>query len=350
MHVLLLGPFPPPEGGVARNIAAIRAYLKRNNHQCTVIRTTRKIVDQETEGVITPANAIGFLQHMLDSTADVIHVHIGGQINWRICILLGLCILLGRKRSILTIHSGEFGSEQKPNVSILRFLFKQFRVIIAVNKQISSVLEQMGVEPNNIRVISPFVPPSKRSVAVPRNLMDFRDARSPFIVSVGLLEPEYDLETQITAIQSLIQSYPEIGLMIIGSGSLETHLVSLVKQKKLEPYVKITGDLPHEITVQMISAANMLLRTTRFDGDAISVREALYLGTPVIATDNGMRPKGVITIQTPADSATLASTVENIIRERTSTIPLNDTTESDNVELVLSLYEEIYQTMANPTF
>jgi glycosyltransferase involved in cell wall biosynthesis len=39
--------------------------------------------------------------------------------------------------------------------------------------------------------------------------------------------------------------------------------------------------------------ADVMLRTTLFDGDAISVHEALYLGTPVIATDNGMHPEGV---------------------------------------------------------
>jgi glycosyltransferase involved in cell wall biosynthesis len=39
--------------------------------------------------------------------------------------------------------------------------------------------------------------------------------------------------------------------------------------------------------------ADVMLRTTLFDGDAISVHEALYLGTRVIATDNGMRPGGV---------------------------------------------------------
>ena len=37
----------------------------------------------------------------------------------------------------------------------------------------------------------------------------------------------------------------------------------------------------------------ILLRTTLYDGDAVSVREALWIGTPVIASDNGMRPEGV---------------------------------------------------------
>ena len=41
---------------------------------------------------------------------------------------------------------------------------------------------------------------------------------------------------------------------------------------------------------------------------AVAVREALYIGTPVIATDNGMRPEGVYLIP-PADAGRLRDAV-----------------------------------------
>ena len=37
-----------------------------------------------------------------------------------------------------------------------------------------------------------------------------------------------------------------------------------------------------------------MIRATATDGDALSVREGLYLGCPVIATDRVDRPEGVI--------------------------------------------------------
>jgi glycosyltransferase involved in cell wall biosynthesis len=37
----------------------------------------------------------------------------------------------------------------------------------------------------------------------------------------------------------------------------------------------------------------VMVRSSLFDGDAISIREALFLGTPVVATDTGGRPDGV---------------------------------------------------------
>jgi glycogen synthase len=58
-------------------------------------------------------------------------------------------------------------------------------------------------------------------------------------------------------------------------------------------HLLLAGDVPHVATMEAISRSRVLLRTTLYDGDALSVREALQLGTPVIATDNGMRPAGV---------------------------------------------------------
>ena len=58
-------------------------------------------------------------------------------------------------------------------------------------------------------------------------------------------------------------------------------------------HVLLYGDMPHAVTLRAMLECDMLLRTTLYDGDSVSVREALYIGTPVIATDNGMRPPGV---------------------------------------------------------
>ncbi len=55
-----------------------------------------------------------------------------------------------------------------------------------------------------------------------------------------------------------------------------------------------------------------MLRTTWYDGDAISVREALHFGVPVIASDNGMRPEGTHLI--PArDLEALVAAAEKIL-------------------------------------
>jgi len=55
----------------------------------------------------------------------------------------------------------------------------------------------------------------------------------------------------------------------------------------------LCGDVPHAVTLRAIAESDVFLRTTLYDGDSISVREALHAGVCVIATDNGMRPDGI---------------------------------------------------------
>jgi glycosyltransferase involved in cell wall biosynthesis len=84
---------------------------------------------------------------------------------------------------------------------------------------------------------------------------------------------------------------------------------------------------------------DILLRTTLYDGDSVSVREALYIGTPVIATDNGMRPAGVHLVP-PSDAERLRDAVVSLAdvgaarRE-----PAGDGQE--NVRAVAQFYEDL---------
>src|SRR5207253_5339724 len=73
------------------------------------------------------------------------------------------------------------------------------------------------------------------------------------------------------------------------SSDLESELRTRIAAKPYRGHILLYGDLPHAVTLRAILKCDVLLRTTLYDGDSVSVREALYIGTPVIATDNGMR-------------------------------------------------------------
>jgi glycosyltransferase involved in cell wall biosynthesis len=44
---------------------------------------------------------------------------------------------------------------------------------------------------------------------------------------------------------------------------------------------------------EVLKMSNCFIRNTSTDGDSLSIKEALYIGLPVIATDCVSRPKGV---------------------------------------------------------
>jgi glycosyltransferase involved in cell wall biosynthesis len=88
-----------------------------------------------------------------------------------------------------------------------------------------------------------------------------------------------------------------------------------------------------------MQSSDIMLRTTWYDGDAISVREALQLGVPVIASDNGMRPEGTHLI--PARNLdALVAIAEKILHNPPPRISV--ASESDrNLEELLKLYQRL---------
>jgi hypothetical protein len=82
----------------------------------------------------------------------------------------------------------------------------------------------------------------------------------------------------------------------------------------------------------------VFLRTTPYDGDSISVREALHIGAPVVATDNGMRPEGIHLIPS-CDLAALHGEIEARLIEGSSRQSRDEANEQ-NLEAHKELMQE----------
>jgi glycosyltransferase involved in cell wall biosynthesis len=297
MVVVQLGPYPPPHGGVQTNLVAIRECLRATGFRAPVINLTRhRSVD--ADDVYYPRSAFEVVRLLLRLPADIVHLHIGGQLTGR---LLALCLfssLLPGRRVVLTFHSGGYPTwaaarHARPS-SVRGFVLRRLDAVIAVNTEIAALFKKLGVEASRIHQICPYAPVSVREdVQLPISLRSFLSAHDPVLTTVGLLEPEYELALQIEAMPEVRRRFPNAGLVIIGSGSLEPDLRRAIAASAARDHVLLCGDVPHEQTIRVIAESDAFLRTTRYDGDSVSVREALQLGTPVIATDNGMRPDGV---------------------------------------------------------
>ncbi len=297
--VLQLGPYPPPHGGVQTNLVAIRAHVRRlyGWDAAPVINLTRHR-RANADDVYYPRSAFEVIRLLSTIPADVIHLHVGGHLSARLLGLCLVCSLIPGKRTVLTFHSGGYPGwhkNRKPGPMSLRGLvLRRLDAVIAVNAEIASLFADLGVAPWRIHTICPYAPVSvHEDIALPEPLARFESAHRPLLTTVGLLEPEYDLPLQIRTLASVREVHPDAGLVIVGSGSLEQELRRLIAEQPHADHILLCGDVPHEVTVRLISESDAFLRTTHYDGDSVSVHEALQLGVPVIATDNGMRPAGV---------------------------------------------------------
>jgi glycosyltransferase involved in cell wall biosynthesis len=310
--------------------------------QCSVINITRHR-QPDADDVYYPNGAVQLIGLLSRLRYDVLHLHIGGMLSNRLLSLALVCTLRPDVKSVMTFHSGGFPSTPEGQAlrpfSFAGFVLRRFSGLIGVNDEIMDFFRKLGVRPNRARLISPYAfladEESAESLSAP--LVSFFATHDPVLLSVGLLEPEYDLPLQIGALPHIRQKYPNAGVLMIGSGSLEADLRSRIQASPCSEHLLLPGDVPHSAVMQAISRARLMLRTTLYDGDALSVREALQFGTPVIATDNGMRPAGVSLIP-KSDLPALLHAVDQELSQR---LPSKAQRPSDdtNIQAVFDFYQ-----------
>jgi glycosyltransferase involved in cell wall biosynthesis len=247
------------------------------------------------------------------------------------------------RKTVLSFHSGGYPSSPEgrraTSRSLLAWSARCFDAVIVVNEEMRAFFLRLGLPPSRCHLILPFALTQPASELEPGPLADFLARHSPVIAGVGGLEPEYDLPTQLRAFELLQPHFPQAGLLWIGRGSQEESLRQLVSASPAAQSVAIMGDVPRPYTLTAISRAALLWRSTLYDGDAISIREALHLGTPVVASDNGMRPAGVQLFPI-GDHAALAQVSSQLLQAPAHT-PAALSDGRDNLAAIVSLYQSL---------
>ena len=108
LHVLQLGPVPPPEGGISRNMLAIREELRAAGHRCSIIATSKSTAESNEPDVYHPRSKTALIGLLRKLDYDVLHLHIGGEVTKRVLALAFACTIFGGKRTVLTLHSGGY--------------------------------------------------------------------------------------------------------------------------------------------------------------------------------------------------------------------------------------------------
>ena len=351
LRVLLLGPYPPPWGGVQTNLVALRDFLRRRGVTCAVVNLTqhRRL---DGDDVYYPRSGIEVIRLLLRLRYEVIHLHIGGNLSTRLVLLGLVCSMLPWAKVVLTFHSGGYpsspeGRRARP-FTLRGLVLRRFDRQIAVNQELVDFFRRVGCAPQSVRLIPPHAMPAATrehltSTELPPSVNRFVAAHQPLMISISGLEPEYDIPLQLEAVTAVRARYPRAGLLVVGSGSLAGELSATCNAKPDREHILLAGDLPHAIALSAVARSDVLLRTTHYDGDAISVREALWLGTPVIATDNGMRPPGVRLVPV-GDVAALADAVLTQLaspRESRNANVAGETLGEENLDATLRLYDEM---------
>ncbi|MGB8866408.1 MAG: hypothetical protein WCC71_20145, partial [Candidatus Sulfotelmatobacter sp.] len=313
--VLLIGNYPPPMCGWAMQTKLVAGELHRRGHVCEVLKINenRQVKSNEYVDVQSgPDYLLKIIRYTLRGFQLNVHVNGMSKKGYWLALAAALVGRLAGRPTLLTFHGGleqmYFPRHDRSAIHQAFYLLFQLAGETACDSNdIKSAIEGYGISPNKIRAIATFSPQYMQfePVALPRQTEKFIDNRHPIIFSYVSYRPEYRLEVMHEAMLRYWQSYPNAGIIWLGFPEKELSIVEESVRNWPEAERKsllLLGNLTHDQFLTLLTRSDINLRTPACDGVAASVLESLALGIPVVASQNGRRPPGVLCYQdTDAD-------------------------------------------------
>jgi glycosyltransferase involved in cell wall biosynthesis len=176
---------------------------------------------------------------------------------------------------------------------------------IAVNHHIKRKLISLGANPSKVTVLPAFLPPVIKQGHIdniPNGIRDFINRHTPIVSASAFRISFYDdidlygIDMCIALCTTLKSSYPDIGLVFCLSEIEDFDYFSKMKiriaEEGIEDNIYFNTEAYHFYPIIMKS--DVFVRPTNTDGDAVSLREALYFKVPSIASDVVLRPEGTV--------------------------------------------------------
>jgi glycogen(starch) synthase len=343
LDVVLVGPLAPPRGGISAHVERLASLLEDDNLRVGILdhfaNTQHPLVISNLH-----RNPARYWMQMRRLRTPIVHYH---HARWS--TLMAAALARGNRGEtwIVTFHGHEIErslTRRTPAIAALtRWAVKRFDRVIAVSEAVGNVVRRETG--SDVTIIPAYLPPDERS--------DNKEHSAPVaptaIVAAYRVAPRssedlYGLDVASAIVASASVLVPDLHYKLFLAQAPRNARERRYLAQVLEP-LKSAG-LEQRLTVHVgaelapaFQRGAIYLRTTRTDGDAVSIREALSRGIPVLASDVVERPLG--TIQLPLNdipawvNALSQSTAPSRAR---STLPVSH---AMSANALLSLYREL---------
>ena len=322
-RIAVLGPLPPPLGGVAVHVQRVIAKLKAQG--CTVFHFN---TCAEYRYRYTMFYLMRLAFFLMFKRPEQVHLHTLYLSNG----LRELALLMQLKKRlrfelILIEHDCRYlyTKDRAWKDRFNRLLLDVEKHVYIGNLTAQSFVENGITRAHETTTEGAFLPPDRTQeqyilLTYPKELFPFLYRHDTILLAnafaLSLLSGKdlYGFDLCIKLVKALRKKGNNIGLVFvlgqIGDASYFDFCMHMIKQYGLQNHIFIvTGQ---KELWPLMKLADVFLRPTLSDGASVSIEEALWCGTPVIASDVCVRPKEVMLFKV-GDERDLQKAVEKLL-------------------------------------
>ena len=287
LRVALVGPLPPPAGGMANQTRQLSELLRAAGAQVDLMQTNAPYQPAWAGRIPVLRAAFRLLPYAAGlwraaGRADVCHVMANSGWSWH--LFAAPAIWISRARGVPVIvnyRGGEAATFLERSQALVRWSMKRCAALAVPSGFLAEVFQRFGMASQvvpNIVDLQRFRPAD----AAPRGSARLLVARN--------LEPIYDNATALRAFALLSRARPDATLTVAGSGPQLAELQALAAELGVSGRVTFTGRLDRDAMAAAYREADVLLNPSLVDNMPNSLLEAMASGVPVVSTDVGGVP------------------------------------------------------------
>lgn len=286
-RVALVGPQPPPFGGMANQTRQLAELLRGEGLTVTLVPTNAAYRPAWVARLRFVRALFRLLQYLFAlwrqlGRCDVVHVMANSGWSWHLFAVPAIWLAkLRRVPVVVNYRGGEAESFLARSSPAVRVSMARVAALIVPSGFLQAVFARFDMAASivpNIVDLSRFNNEGRQR-GVRRRLLVARN-----------LEAIYDNATAIRAFAIVHRAHPDATLTIAGSGPLAAELRQLAVQLGVAESVVFAGRLDRDAMTQAYRRADIAINPSLVDNMPNSLLEALACGIPVVSTEVGGVP------------------------------------------------------------
>jgi len=303
-NILIIGPCPPPLGGVSIHIQRVSTKLRSQKNLVFHHNMAQHYKNKLSSG-------ISLIKNLYRTKPDLVYYHEPTRSLKKLFVTLLFSPLIGYKVITVDHNCRKLYTFSKFKRFLFRKLIKRVEQVVVIGNTTDQCYQENAIPLNeNYSIESPFLHPdlSQEEVlikAFPSSVKTFIEQHTPLLTTAIFTTVRYKnkdlygVDLCIDLVEELKKDYPSIGFLC-GICKIETQ-----EQKEnfalLRKEIEKRGLVPHfyffidKIEIwPLIKRSDLFVRPSRSDSFGISIQEALSFNVPAVASDVCLRPANTI--------------------------------------------------------
>lgn len=291
MKICVIGPEPPPNGGMAMQCQLLRNCLKKDGLQVEFCPVNFKLTPNFLNQIKIFRAIIRFFCYFFKlrrkfSQVQVVHILANSGWSWHLYVSPAIFMAKLHSCHIIINYRGGGADEflGKSGQWVFPFLRKVDEIIVP-SHFLKQVFNKHGFKAH---IVPNIIPDEFLRQEIPKQDIEPK-ANFKFIVTRNL-ETIYGIHNIIQAMSLLREEFNEFELHVAGSGPQLPSLEQLCDTLHLNGHVVFCGRLSREEMQKLYESADAMINASTVDNMPNALLEALAQGVPIVTTDVGGIP------------------------------------------------------------